>query len=271
MRFAGDNFLRYSGDASNMARLQMFAWQSSQRGHNINASANPTAGELLHREFQTKKEDLKDKSKVSILEKYGGEEHLERMPKELLSGQTDNYVEYSRSGNVIKGREKAKAMSKYTEDVYPSNHTSVWGSWYDRETSAWGFGCCHSIIAASYCTGEAGRAATEASSASALLHPKPASSQPAEPPAPVNSEDKPTQKFATSAMTGRAQRDDPEAPMWALSRRKDDESADDRAKLNKAIEEEKRRRALGEEEAWQATKKSTTEVTQDDMGESPRV
>jgi hypothetical protein len=90
MKFAGDNFLRYSGEATNMQKLQMFAWQSSQRGHNVHAQANPTAGELLHREFQEKKEVLKDSSKVSILAKYGGEEHLERLPKELLSGQTEN-------------------------------------------------------------------------------------------------------------------------------------------------------------------------------------
>jgi pre-mRNA-processing factor SLU7 len=136
MKFAGDNFLRYSGEATNMQKLQMFAWQSSQRGHNVHAQANPTAGELLHREFQEKKEVLKDSSKVSILAKYGGEEHLERLPKELLSGQTENCewsriwrrtsvealrltcidVEYSRTGEVVKGRERAKARSKYDED-----------------------------------------------------------------------------------------------------------------------------------------------------------
>lgn len=90
MKFAGDNFQRYSGDATNMQKLQLFAWQSAQKGSNINVSANPTAGELLHREFQQKKEVLKDTNKTSILAKYGGEEHLQRMPKELLSGQTEN-------------------------------------------------------------------------------------------------------------------------------------------------------------------------------------
>lgn len=90
MRFAGDNFLRYSGDATNMQKLQMFAWQSAQRGNNVNMSSNPTAGELLHREFQQKKEAMKDTTKTSILAKYGGEEHLESLPKELLMGQNDN-------------------------------------------------------------------------------------------------------------------------------------------------------------------------------------
>lgn len=88
-KFAGDNFQRYSGEATNMQKLQMFAWQSNQRGHNVHIQANPTAGELLHREFNQKKEVMKGTSKVSILEKYGGEQHLERLPRELLAGQTE--------------------------------------------------------------------------------------------------------------------------------------------------------------------------------------
>jgi pre-mRNA-processing factor SLU7 len=59
---------------------------------------------------------LKETSKVSILAKYGGEKYLERAPKELLQGQTEDYVEYSRTGQVVKGRERAKAKSKYPED-----------------------------------------------------------------------------------------------------------------------------------------------------------
>lgn len=97
MKFAGDNFLRYSGDSTNLQKLQLFAWQSAQRGNNVNVAANPTAGELLHKEFQEKKEILKDTSKVSVLAKYGGEEHLERLPKELLSGQTEDCESTNRS------------------------------------------------------------------------------------------------------------------------------------------------------------------------------
>jgi pre-mRNA-processing factor SLU7 len=136
LQFAGDNFLRYSGDASNIQKLQLFAWQSAARGNDVHMNANPTQGELLHKEFQEKKETLKDTSKVSILAKYGGEEHLEKVPKELLLGQTEDCeycggslwnirsieehfitdVEYSRTGAVIRGREKAVPKSKYEED-----------------------------------------------------------------------------------------------------------------------------------------------------------
>lgn len=55
-------------------------------------------------------------TKESILAKYGGEEYLEKAPKEIMDGQTENYVEYSRTGQIVKGKERAKARSKYPED-----------------------------------------------------------------------------------------------------------------------------------------------------------
>jgi pre-mRNA-processing factor SLU7 len=114
--FAGDNFLRYSGEAPEVQELQLFAWQSEARGNDIHLNANPTQGQLLHEAFKEKKEELRDTSKVSVLAKYGGEEHLAKPPKELLLGQTEEYVEYSRAGQVIHGKERAMTRSKYPED-----------------------------------------------------------------------------------------------------------------------------------------------------------
>ncbi|KAF7315510.1 Slu7 domain-containing protein [Mycena indigotica] len=168
-KFAGDNFLRASGEANDMQQLQLFAWQSASRGNDVHLNANPTQGELLHHEFKQKKEELRDTSKISILAKYGGAKYLQTAPKELLQGQTEEYVEYSRGGQLIKGRERVKARSKYPEDVYVNNHTQVWGSWYDPATSTWGYGCCHSSVHLSYCAGQAGIAAAQASSAQNLL------------------------------------------------------------------------------------------------------
>jgi pre-mRNA-processing factor SLU7 len=55
----------------------------------------------------------------------------------------------------------------------------VWGSWYDIASNTWGYACCHSVVHISYCTGEAGRQATAASSAQNLLLSN--SSQPKDP------------------------------------------------------------------------------------------
>ncbi|EDO27493.1 predicted protein, partial [Nematostella vectensis] len=68
----------------------------------------------------------------------------------------ENYVEYSRTGKIVKGQDKAVAKSKYEEDVYINNHTSVWGSYW--ENGSWGYDCCYSIVKNSFCTGEAGKA-----------------------------------------------------------------------------------------------------------------
>ncbi|RUP44881.1 hypothetical protein BC936DRAFT_148900, partial [Jimgerdemannia flammicorona] len=93
--------------------------------------------------------------------------HLEAPPKELLLAQTENYVEYSRTGKLVKGLEKLKAKSKYDEDVHPYNHTTIWGSyWADGR---WGYKCCRSFNKNAYCTGLAGIEAAKAATAAQLL------------------------------------------------------------------------------------------------------
>lgn len=51
--------------------------------------------------------------------------------------------------------------SKYEEDVFINNHTTVWGSWW--KDHQWGYKCCKQTIRNSYCTGAAGIEAAEAS------------------------------------------------------------------------------------------------------------
>ncbi|KAI9012004.1 Pre-mRNA splicing Prp18-interacting factor-domain-containing protein [Phycomyces blakesleeanus] len=159
--FAGDNFVRYTGDAPAMAKIQLFAWQAADRGSDVHLQANPTQVAILHQEYESKKDEVRGSTQKSILEKYGGAEHLESVPKELLLAQNENYVEYSRTGRVIRGLEKAKTKSKYEEDVFINNHNSVWGSyWADGK---WGYKCCRSYVRNSYCTGQAGIDAQKAS------------------------------------------------------------------------------------------------------------
>lgn len=44
--------------------------------------------------------------------------------------------------------------SRYEEDVHPSNHSSIWGSYW--ENGQWGYKCCCSLVQKSYCTGVSG-------------------------------------------------------------------------------------------------------------------
>lgn len=144
IRYLGENFVRVSGDTINHAKAQLFAWEAHEKGVDVHLLAEPTKLELLQKEYEKKKDQIKDNLKGDVLERYGGEEHLQAPPKSLLLAQTEDYVEYSRSGKVIKGAEKEIIRSKYEEDIYINNHTSVWGSFW--KDGAWGYKCCHSFI-----------------------------------------------------------------------------------------------------------------------------
>ncbi|KAI0081261.1 pre-mRNA-splicing factor SLU7 [Panus rudis PR-1116 ss-1] len=265
-RFTGDNFLRYSGEAPEVQKLQLFAWQAASRGNDVHMNANPTQGELLHHQYQKKKEELKDTTKVSILAKYGGEEYLQKAPKELLQGQTEEYVEFSRTGQVIKGKERAKARSKYPEDVYINNHTAVWGSWYDTSSGQWGFACCHSTIHLSYCTGLAGIQAAQASSAQNLLTSSESSSaqqQQQQSPEPSSSAPKETE----STKEDRRKKAE---ELYSKRRLGEGDLNLDESKLAEALKEEKNRRKRkgvdDEDDPWTAKKKKDKyEVTEEEL------
>ncbi|XP_076250652.1 pre-mRNA-splicing factor Slu7 isoform X1 [Rhynchophorus ferrugineus] len=153
--YRGENFVRFTGDTKNHSSAQLFAWEAYQKGVDVHLLAEPTKLELLQKEYDKKKDQFKTKVQSNILEKYGGEEHLDAPPKTLLLAQTEDYVEYSRSGKILKGHEKEEIRSKYEEDVYINNHISVWGSYW--KGGQWGYKCCHSFIKNSYCLGEAGK------------------------------------------------------------------------------------------------------------------
>jgi pre-mRNA-processing factor SLU7 len=170
--FAGDNFQRASGDAAKLAALQMYEMEAFDKGQNMQMNADPTTVEMMNRIYREKKEKLKDTRSNKILDKYGGQQHMEAPPKELLFAQTESYVEYDRSGGVVQGQEKVVARSKYEEDVLTHNHVEIWGSFFDRATFRWGYADDHSTLRNSYSTGAAGRRAREMAAA-ALKAPAP--------------------------------------------------------------------------------------------------
>lgn len=158
--YAGDNFVRSTGDVLKVQELQSFVWAANDRGNeDINLIANPSQAEKMFSSFQEKKEKLKDQKKRSVLEAYGGEEHLKTPARQLLLGETEAYVEYDESGRVVKGKEEAIPKSKYAslEDVYENNHTGVWGSFFDRKTGKWGYSCCQQTTRNAYCIGAKGK------------------------------------------------------------------------------------------------------------------
>jgi pre-mRNA-processing factor SLU7 len=83
--YAGDNFVRKSGDAKTVGDIDAFVMTAHSKGNDdINLLSNPSQAELLFKDFQKKKESLKETRKNEVLSKYGGAEHLNLPNPELL-------------------------------------------------------------------------------------------------------------------------------------------------------------------------------------------
>ncbi|KAK1983379.1 pre-mRNA-splicing factor SLU7 [Colletotrichum cereale] len=161
--FAEEGFMRGSGDASEFEKAQRYAWEAQEKSGDTtkHLQANPTAGEFYRKKEKEEAEKKRAEQEKTLKEMYGDNSQY-TMPEEMknLITESEKYVEYDESG-LIKGAPKVIAKSKYPEDVYIHNHTSVWGSWWSN--FQWGYECCHSVVKNSYCTGEEGKQAWEAS------------------------------------------------------------------------------------------------------------
>lgn len=143
--------------------LRRLADIAAEQGEEINLESNPTEAILRLRQIQQKESEAAKILKDNLLSKYGGEEYLTKRPRELEEAPLEEYTEYTADGEVKKrktddGEAEAKeepepepefAKSKYDEDVFPGNHSSVWGSYWKE--GKWGFECCHSLVKQSYC------------------------------------------------------------------------------------------------------------------------
>jgi pre-mRNA-processing factor SLU7 len=108
-------FQRASGDAVEFEKLQKFAWQSERGGGDAHLQANPTESEIRHKSLVEEAGKKRNAVRSSVLDKYGGVEHLAAPPKELLKS-TEQFVEYTKTGDVIKGVEAPSTKSRYPED-----------------------------------------------------------------------------------------------------------------------------------------------------------
>ncbi|KAI5295379.1 mRNA splicing protein [Ascosphaera acerosa] len=173
---AEENFVKASGDAAEFERANRMAWEVTEKGttpggvavsEKVHIQANPTSTLLAKKKITEQEEKLRAERKKALLAKYGGAEHLQPTPlQETGVLENERFVEYDEAG-LIKGKEKESVKSKYPEDIYINNHTSVWGSWWSNGT--WGYACCHSTVKNSYCTGEEGKLAFEQSKTLLLL------------------------------------------------------------------------------------------------------
>jgi pre-mRNA-processing factor SLU7 len=143
-----------------------------------------------------------------------------------------------------------------------NNHTDVWGSWYDPSSGTWGYACCHSIIHVSYCSGQAGIEAAQASSAQNLLASTSKLSVPAQ------------SELSTPLANGRDQTSERAEQNYSKKRIGEGEVRLDEDRLSRALNEEKKRKARGEEDDDRSGKKrknagGSHDVTEEELGMLP--
>ncbi|GBG25356.1 Pre-mRNA-splicing factor Slu7 [Hondaea fermentalgiana] len=169
--YAGDNYVKMSGDAIELAKAQTFAWDYERRAEGAHQDAdqmhlqgNPTQILLAQKQFEERAKKAKELREQALKEKYGeGALATRKTDPSVHGGASSEFVEYTPDGRRIRsGVNAVQAGPKYEEDVMEGNHTSVWGSYFDREGMRWGFQCCWQTSRRSYCTGEAGKRAKEA-------------------------------------------------------------------------------------------------------------
>jgi len=246
------NIMKQTGDARELAALQLYEIEAYNKGQNLHLNADPTSLELTNKIFRERKASLKDEKVNKVLDKYGGAQHLEKPPAELLFAQTEEYTEYTRSGALVAGKEKAVVRSKYEEDVHTHNHSCVWGSFFDRQTFRWGYEDDHGTIRNAYGTGEAGKRARILSKArmeASLEAPPPAAAAAAGGVGSSGSTLTQAELFGTGEGLG--------------------DAALDEAKLKEAMSKERERSRRAEEEADDRRRKynsmTSTETTAEEM------
>lgn len=157
-----EGFVRASGDAAEFEKATRYAWEAQELKGDTSQhlQANPTAGEFYRKKEREEAEQKRLQREEALRKKYGDESSsVPAALQNMTVTESEQFVEYDEYG-LVKGH-KASAKSKYPEDVYINNHTSVWGSWWSN--FQWGYECCHSTMKNSYCTGEDGKRAFEAS------------------------------------------------------------------------------------------------------------
>lgn len=191
---ASEGFVRPShdptSDAAAFERAQRYAWEAQENksapspvqtptdpsllpppSSKIHLEANPTASALLHKQHLQLQAAKKALQKSYLADRYGAipspsspsstNPNPSTSSKPKIPTAVSTFTTYDPVTGAPLDPKTNKPLlapipqSKYPEDIYPGNHTSVFGSfWRDGQ---WGFSCCHSFVRNSYCTGEEGR------------------------------------------------------------------------------------------------------------------
>ncbi|KAH8582396.1 mRNA processing-related [Cryptosporidium sp. chipmunk genotype I] len=146
--YRGDNAIRNSGEVSKILLMEAFAYNKHKQGESIHLQALPTRSEMLYKSSISNKDSENLRKLEEISRKYEGN-NQSSISKLKLSERPTTVNDLS----ILNTKTTKKSVSSiYVEDEYISNHTQIWGSYYDLETKKWGFRCCKQTCRFSKCT-----------------------------------------------------------------------------------------------------------------------
>ena len=112
--FAGENFVRHTGESVDFAKAQVFAWDAMDKGVDVHFQAEPTKAAVLRKTYAQKKKDHSSKLKQSVLDKYGGMEHLK-----VIFFISEDHILLKHEGNLEKKLSNIKCFfSFYNSKIY---------------------------------------------------------------------------------------------------------------------------------------------------------
>ena len=65
------------------------SFEAYEKGQELHMEAMPTQAAMVHKEFEEKKTTMLSDRQKQMLSKYGGSEHLNAVPKELLLSENE--------------------------------------------------------------------------------------------------------------------------------------------------------------------------------------
>ena len=98
--YAGDNFVRMTGDATKVTDIQVFAWQAYERGDDISLQANPSELEKLYKEHIVKREKEKRKLDETLLNRYGSQDDVQ--DDDHIIEESEVQIELSKDSKSLK-------------------------------------------------------------------------------------------------------------------------------------------------------------------------
>lgn len=158
--FRGDRMAKFTGDAPKLVEQEKFVWEMVKKTNaDLNSVANPTVTEKTFQKIKESTQTFLNEKNEAFMDNYGS--GIETMKSNnpdylLLVGQNEGYQEYNKDGKVMDRWAAEIVKSKYEEDVYPKNHTTVYGSWWSK-IMGWGFACCHTYEKEGDCEGDIGK------------------------------------------------------------------------------------------------------------------